>query len=252
MAPDTVGRLIHGLPIKATILDPMCGSGVVLRLAAKAGIPSIGFDVDPLAVLMSRVWTRRTSVKSALIEAENFVVLARRRRSHECRLPWIDDCAETKQFVKYWFAGRQRLQLRRLSYVLSKDRNRLPAHIRECLWLALSRIIVTKHVGASLAWDVSHSRPHKVRESNDFDVEEMFLQSTARLVKILDEEQLERSARVRTGDCRNIEHIGRHSVDAVITSPPYLNAIDYLRGHKFSFVASGKRLEFGVARSPVT
>ena len=46
----------------------------------------------------------------------------------------------------------------------------LPNHIRDCLWLALSRIIVTKHVGATLAWDVSHSRPHKVRTENDFDV----------------------------------------------------------------------------------
>jgi hypothetical protein len=159
----------------------MCGSGVVLRLAAKMGIASIGFDIDPLSVLMSRVWTRKTSIQLALFEAENLVERARARRSHQCRLPWIDDCAETKQFVKYWFARRQRLQLRRLSYLLSNDRSRLPPHIRECLWLALSRIIVTKHAGASLAWDVSHSRPHKVREENDFDVDKMFLRSTARL-----------------------------------------------------------------------
>jgi hypothetical protein len=159
----------------------MCGSGVVLRLAAKMGIASIGFDIDPLSVLMSRVWTRKTSIQLALFEAENLVERARARRSHQCRLPWIDDCAETKQFVKYWFSRRQRLQLRRLSYLLSNDRSRLPPHIRECLWLALSRIIVTKHAGASLAWDVSHSRPHKVREENDFDVDKMFLRSTARL-----------------------------------------------------------------------
>ncbi len=129
---------------------------------------------------------------------------ARPAPSHECRLPWIDDCPETKQFVKYWFASRQRLQLRRLSYVLTNDRNRLPSHIRECLLLALSRIIVTKHAGASLAWDVSHSRPHKVRDENDFDVDAMFLQSTARLVQLLGEQQSETSSRVRNGDCRTL------------------------------------------------
>jgi DNA modification methylase len=32
------------------------------------------------------------------------------------------------------------------------------------------------------------------------------------------------------------------SVDAVITSPPYLNAIDYLRGHRLSLVWLGYRL----------
>jgi DNA modification methylase len=239
MAPDTVGRLIRGLPTKATILDPMCGSGVVLRLAAQMGIASIGFDIDPLAVLMSRVWTRKTSVQSALCTAETLVQRARRRQSHKCRLPWIDDCPETKQFVRYWFASRQRLQLRRLSFVLMKDGNKLPSHIRECLWLALSRTIVTKHTGASLAWDVSHSRPHKVRDENDFDVDAMFLQSTARLVQLLDEEQLDTSSRVRSGDSRKLANIQRHSIDAVITSPPYLNAIDYLRGHKLSLIWMG-------------
>ena len=33
------------------------------------------------------------------------------------------------------------------------------------------------------------------------------------------------------------------SVDLVVTSPPYLNAIDYLRGHKLSLVWLGYRVE---------
>jgi hypothetical protein len=200
-----------------------------LRLAAEMGIRSIGFDIDPLAVLMSRVWTRTSSVQPALREAERLLERAQTRQISQCRLPWIDDCPETKQFVNFWFASRQRSQLRRLSYVLASQKHRLPAHIRECLWLALSRMIVTKHAGASLAWDVSHSRPHKVRDENDFDVDAMFLQSTTRLIQLLSENPLERSSRIRSGDCRKLGSIPQHSIDAVITSPPYLNAIDYLR-----------------------
>ena len=42
----------------AVVLDPMAGSGTVLRHAMELGHRSIGFDTDPLAVLMARVWTQ--------------------------------------------------------------------------------------------------------------------------------------------------------------------------------------------------
>ena len=37
--------------------------------------------------------------------------------------------------------------------------------------------------------------------------------------------------------------ISNRSVDAIITSPPYLNAIDYMRGHRLSLVWLGYNLE---------
>lgn len=239
MAPDTVKRLFRELPKKALVLDPMCGSGVVLRYAAEMGFNSIGFDIDPLAVLMSEVWTTKSSVRSVIAEAESLVKLARVQQLHKCKLPWIDECPETKRFTKFWFANEQRRKLRQLSYLLIRRKDKISPRVRNCLWLALSRIIITKHAGASLAWDVSHSRPHKMREENDFDVESMFLRSATRLVEALEETEITRSARVRTGDCRHLPHIRQHSIDAAITSPPYLNAIDYLRGHKLSLVWMG-------------
>ena len=54
---------------------------------------------------------------------------------------------------------------------------------------------------------------------------------------------------VSLGDARQLE-ISDESVDMVITSPPYLNAIDYLRGHRLSLVWLGHRLaELRVIRS---
>lgn len=242
MAPDTVNRLFRNLPKTAIILDPMCGSGAVLRSAAQMGFQSFGYDIDPLAVLMSRVWTKKSPVRRALHEAEKLIAQTGALRVADCKLSWIDDCPETKRFVGYWFAAPQRRELRRLSYLLTNEKVGLPSHLRDCLWLALSRVIITKHAGASLAWDIPHSRPHKVRDENDFDVKAMFLRSTARLVQILEEEPIVCSARVRRGDCRGLASIGRHSIDVIITSPPYLNAIDYLRGHKFSLVWMGYSL----------
>lgn len=45
------------LPNGGVLLDPFCGSGVVLHEAQKQGIKSIGIDINPIAVLNSKVIT---------------------------------------------------------------------------------------------------------------------------------------------------------------------------------------------------
>jgi tRNA G10 N-methylase Trm11 len=49
-------------------------------------------------------------------------------------------------------------------------------------------------------------------------------------------------ARVEIGDARHIP-LKKASVDAILTSPPYLNAIDYMRGHRLSLVWFGYKLK---------
>ena len=39
------------------VLDPMMGSGTVLAMARARGHRGFGFDLDPLAVLICKVWT---------------------------------------------------------------------------------------------------------------------------------------------------------------------------------------------------
>lgn len=57
MASDVALNICADLPTGSTVLDPMSGSGTVLRMAAEHGHRALGFDMDPLAVLMARVWT---------------------------------------------------------------------------------------------------------------------------------------------------------------------------------------------------
>ena len=99
----------------ATVLDPMCGSGVVLRQAASLGHKAYGFDIDPLAVLMSKVWTRKSSRKR-LLDATAYVLgEASLRNVSYMDLPWISACDETSKFIEYWFSEPQRSALARMS-----------------------------------------------------------------------------------------------------------------------------------------
>lgn len=57
MAADIALKELASFPPRSLILDPMAGSGTVLRAAAEQGYKGLGFDLDPLAVLMTKVWT---------------------------------------------------------------------------------------------------------------------------------------------------------------------------------------------------
>ena len=55
MAPEIALDKIEQLTAPgATVLDPMCGSGTVVRLATESNRAAIGVDLDPLAVIITR------------------------------------------------------------------------------------------------------------------------------------------------------------------------------------------------------
>lgn len=233
MAPDVaLEKIIELTKPGAIVLDPMCGSGTVPRMAAVAGRHALASDMDPLAVLMTKIACKPNLSHNLGDRAEKIVLKAKRLG---IGLPsWINNDDETVDFCHYWFAQQQRYDLSRLARVLAD----LPQNA-DPLRLALSRIIITKSGGASLARDTSHSRPHRVTLENDFDVFPEFIKSAQKLEKALGEEDLPGKARVRSADARSLGYVERSSVDLIITSPPYLNAIDYLRGHKMSLVWLG-------------
>jgi hypothetical protein len=217
----------------------MAGSGTVVRAASDRGLRGFGFDVDPLAVLMARVWTRPIDTQRLRLRAR-WVLEEAANRPAKLHLPWIDDDPETSAFVEYWFAPRQRTELRRISHVLSL----LRGPISDALRLGLSRIIITKlpGAGASLASDVSHSRPQRVLGESDYCVQSGFTRSIDRLARCLEMHPPRGGITIALGDARHMRQIEDQSIDAIVTSPPYLNAIDYLRGHRLALVWLGHRI----------
>jgi hypothetical protein len=235
MAPDIALEHVQDLPGSALIADPMCGSGTVLRVAAESGHRCIGFDLDPLAVLMSRVWTTFVNVEEVRATAFDLVLAGRNIQAANAPLPWIDACSETRAFVDRWFEPQQRDPLRCLAFQLAPR----IGPVADVLRLALSRTIITKERGASIARDTSHSRPHTWFVGNTYDVWKGFEFAVERLVARLKPEQLRAQVVVNLGDARKARAISDGAIDAIITSPPYLNAIDYLRGHRLALVWLG-------------
>lgn len=237
MAPEVALQVLSGAEKSLRVLDPMMGSGTVVALARLKGHKAVGVDIDPLAVLISEAWTSTADADKARKSARQ--VLARARALF-ASLPQRDAYptgldAESRQFVRYWFDGHSRRQLTALSKAIRSVRNHATRKILLC---AFSRLIITKQAGASLAKDLSHSRPHKCFKYAPCKPFRKFLAAVDRVA----ENCVQKSDRRRgpapdlhLGDARALP-IKDASIDLVLTSPPYLNAIDYMRCSKFSLV----------------
>ena len=240
MAPDIALQCLREMPDDARILDPMCGSGTVLVEAAKQGICSVGVDSDPLAVAISTVSAATVNLGKVRRIGQSIEQSIARKRGGKVRLPWIDNDPETLKFIGYWFLEDQIAHLRVIAREIADLASKGVGGAEMCFFkVALSRLVVTKTRGASLAWDVSHSRPHKVKGENEFCVLDEFSKSMRFLEERVAASEIRRGARIRLGDARRIGPSRNGGYDAIITSPPYLNAIDYMRGHKMSLVWLG-------------
>ena len=240
MAPGLALDVIAECRKPLRVLDPMSGSGTVLAVAHSKGHHAVGVDLDPLAVLISRVWTTAIDVEAVGDTASTVLDNARRIFSS---LPTRDAYprnadSETRQFTRYWFDDYARRQLASLATAIERTQD---STIREALWCAFSRLIISKQSGASLAMDLSHSRPHRKFKRAPAKPFRKFLSAVDRVTtNCIDVTSRTRgpAAQVYEGDARHLD-LRDGSIDLVITSPPYLNAIDYLRCSKFSLVWMG-------------
>jgi SAM-dependent methyltransferase len=240
MAPSIVWNKLPKCKPRMRVLDPMAGSGTTLVAARVRGHEAIGFDRDPLAVLIAGAWAADVDQDAIELKAKQVLKRAGDRERDLTRHDSFPSSAdeETKEFLQFWFDDTNRRQLTALSDTISRLHDPV---IKSLLWCAFSRLIITKKVGVSLATDVSHSRPHRTYDQAPVNTFDQF----PRAVKaVLNAAPFKRpktdapAAQVSHGDARMMS-LKDESVDIVITSPPYLNAIDYLRGHKLSLVWMG-------------
>ncbi len=240
MAPGIALDALGDSKTPLRVLDPMAGSGTVLAVARTKGHQAFGVDVDPLAVLLARVWTR--TVDAGHVNDKAGEVLDRAKAafrslsSGKAYPPSSDE--ETRKFIRYWFDDYSRRQLAALSIAIGRVRDHAT---RDVLWCGLSRLIITKSAGASLAMDLSHSRPHRKFTRAPVKPFNRFISAVETVVSNCPQPAIGAvgpATTVKWGDARQLE-IADESIDVVLTSPPYLNAIDYMRCSKFSLVWMG-------------
>jgi DNA methylase len=208
------------LPPEASVLDPFAGSGTTLVEARRAGARALGTELLAPAALAARVKTR-FELDGARLEAAAHRTVTEARRRRAGPLPFLRET-------------RRQFDASRLGE-LTRLRDALPrggAPIADALRLAFGKILIPAsrlHRSPCLGYD----RRYRPLDGTAYD---LFLAAVATMREDLTELKRERSrwgppAEVRAEDARTANWPSG-SVDLAITSPPYVNGMDYVMNYK--------------------
>ncbi len=218
-----------------TVLDPFCGTGTVVREAIVLGRNAIGLDVNPLATLLTRVKVGHYSRGLLERQLEEMLESFRTSKTSKClSFPNSD----------YWFTPATLRKLGVIRHVVDQLPKIFPSPYPD-FWRAVLASIVRQSSRADTRGPKPFisKRARKSRTGKHFDPFKLFARAARVRIELLTERQRdfrEYSAHVFDGNAMDLPpSIGATCVDAVVTSPPYLNAQDYYRSCKLELWVVG-------------
>jgi len=225
------------------VLDPMSGSGTTLVESVLSGRNVIGVDLDPLAVMIAKVKSMPLSLPQCAQIGDKVLEIARKtlRSSNAIKLEGSYS-PQAIEFFDYWFEKETIRELDALVRAI-KDVKEIPLSV--FLQVVFSSAIITKNGALTRARDLAHSRPHRdLKRKVTQSALDVFAKRLRVTIESLDSMvDLSARAMVVRSDTRSLP-LRDNSVDLIVTSPPYAaNAIDYMRGHKFSLIWLGYDLK---------
>ncbi len=207
-----------------TVLDPMCGCGTTLVEAFLNNRNSVGNDFNPLAALISKV-------KTTLIDENEFRYFNKK-------------LAVMKRYLDLDYRRVDERINNLPNRKISKIFNRVVISKLEAIRETLLEVKEEEHnelfdfgrvALSSTIWSL-------VENGNGVNVDDLFLKKvkfmqnklnkTTKIIKIIPK------VKVICGDARKLK-VKTNTIDLIVTSPPYVNALDYYRAHMYNMLWLG-------------
>lgn len=211
---------------QALVLDPFCGSGTALVEAAISGHNAIGYDINPLAVLLSSAKGVKLANGDAADAAIDQIIAAAGARASAV------DSLDLHHTWDFWFNRTETARLLALRDCILEHtalEDGLTLILRSVLSSILKRCSRLSEDQIKVRVD-----PHKIPA----DPFEAFRTAAREAIR----SQLEVTTALSSSGgsidayeaTATTTHLPTSSVDRIITSPPYINAVDYTMAHKYN------------------
>jgi tRNA G10 N-methylase Trm11 len=264
--PPVARRLLQSFTRDGdTILDPFCGSGTLAVEAAVLGRHSIGVDIDPVAVFVSRVKTKRLNLPA--LEQTSQILYARletlQRRNSEYVRRQHDDITYTTvrrvanseglwipeiPSISHWFRNYVLIDLARI--VAAIESLEAPTSHIDFFLLCFASIIRNSSNADPIpvsGLEVTIHMKRKDEAGRVINPFELFKKSVNKNIRAIREfcevAPATASARFYHADATELSRVLKSPIDAVITSPPYCSAVDYYRRHTLEMYWLGLTLD---------
>jgi len=213
MIPQVAARLLDMFSKKGDkVLDPFCGSGTVLVESKLRGLKSFGIDINPLAILLTKVKT--TPIDPQKLEKELSNILKNFQRTETVSPPNFFN-------IEFWFKPKIIKELTKLKHCIDQIEN---PKIKDFFRVVFSET----------ARDVSNTRssefklyrlPKEKLEKFNPNVLEIFARKARRNILGMRSFMTRCNNKVEAvafkEDTRFKTSIPRGSINIVVTSPPY-------------------------------
>jgi DNA modification methylase len=230
-----------------TVLDPFCGSGASGIEAVRLGRRFIGFDVNPVAVLI-------TQAKLLMIAPSELVVL--RRKVQNIQQELFFGSMSTSSWTKHpnakelarWYHPETLEQLFTIQNIIEHLKNSRLKIVGRCVFSSILKAVSSQ--GRHWGWVCDNVVPKRdeIRAKDAVGAYLDALTDYAENAKHIATDMTRRGFKatslmpykdwdVQCGDALNLmSSLTPSSVQSIITSPPYYGVADYVKSQRLTFL----------------
>ncbi|EOL45064.1 DNA methyltransferase [Enterococcus caccae] len=214
MVPDMQKELIKMVTEEdksvKNILDPFHGSGVTLVEGTGLGLDPIGFDINPLANLMTLV--KLQGVNKKIVESSN------RRIMRKVLEDDINFVVHDFYNIEKWFRTDIIESLSKIKHIIQQEKYK---YIRQYYWVCLINVIKKYSNTRSSTFKLHIKKEEDINQLKN-DVFKDFFQNISTSYKYLPDYSRHKKVLLSVGDTRELlSKTEQNSIDLICTSPPY-------------------------------
>ncbi|HOL05704.1 MAG TPA: DNA methyltransferase [Syntrophorhabdaceae bacterium] len=217
------------------ILDPFMGSGAFIADAPTMGINAIGIEILSIGKMIAQVKCNLgidiERLREEIIKIFESIDRGFSIEANQDRLLKLKD--KIKSNINGLSAyGKIEPHLGRITYLLKEIEMVKDESIRNFLLILLSQQIV-EFSEKSRTWDIINSFKSYVEDRY------LILYATKIMADILKVDLNGARVNIIKGDSTNMSMIQDNSIDGILTSPPYFDALDYIGNNKTPILILG-------------